>query len=41
MEKFKTKKGIDETNAMIEFLNGILFYENDRNFIRNIKKAKC
>ena len=29
MEKFKTKKGIDETNAMIEFLNGILFYEND------------
>lgn len=29
MEKFKTKKGLDETNAMIEFLNGILFYEND------------
>ena len=29
MEKFKTKKGIDETNATIEFLNGILFYEND------------
>jgi len=29
MEKFKTKKGLDETNAMIKFLNGILFYEND------------
>jgi len=28
-KKFKTKKGLDETNAMIKFLNGILFYEND------------
>ena len=28
-QKFKTKKGLDETNAMIKFLNGILFYEND------------